>query len=597
MGDYDGNGKKEIYIFATSHDSIFLHVEEPLNHDKIIINRMFITTIGVNTHKQPSYGIKINGLEKMSNQASFKSLIFTINGFFDYNTRFSAQIDIKNKRIIKTEGLHFPPYISAICDVDNDGRKEAFIWGEVPSNTFDTVPFSDSKAWFMILNNKMKFKYPPISFPSHYGISFSFPVGSPGNYKIYFFYSKTRNSLSTLYLYDTSKHQLKDTHIKLKVSAKSLIKTGQNRTLIIRTKKRKFYLLSETGKLKKLPNCPSIVFPYTKRSFLCTFRGKQSYFFPTKNPLGYMLLNDHFEKLAFLKLNNSFNYHYHITFWRIMHGKKVQLLVYNDDKPFLFNISRNPYYYIWPLIYLAVFGFFLAFVYAISYSQKQRLKKKEELEKRILSLQLITLKGQIRPHFIFNALNAIMANINLGQYDLAYKYLGKFSRLLRMLYAEENKLVVSLHREMDFVRNYLEIEHFRFKENLIFSITIDDDINQDILIPRMLIQIFVENAIKHGIKNLNKPGKINIHIYQDKKSIIIEIEDNGIGRKAAAKKPANQKSGYGLKVVNDMIAIHKKQTGIQVNYHYIDLYSPDGKAEGTKVVVQILKQRHKRQKK
>ncbi len=593
VGDYDGNGKKEIYIFATSHDSIFLHAEEPLNNDKIIINRMFITTVGLDINKQPIYELYIYGLENVDN-TPYKTLLFSINGKFDYNVRFSARVNISKQRIIKTQGLHFPPVVSAVCDVDNDGKKEIFILGNSPRNTPDTISFTDKKTWFMVLNDKMGFKYPPLSFPSHYGNSVSLPVGSPGNYKIYFFYAKTWYAVPTIFVYDTTTHKLMHTNIKIDAAGVAILKHGLNFKLLIKTKKPEFYLLTGQNKLTKLTSCPPIVVPTVRITRESTFRGKPAYLFPTANPNGYMLLNRHFKKLAFLELGQAFNYHDHYTYWRLRHGKKVQFLVYNDEKPFLFNLSRNPFYYLWPLIYLAVFGLFLGLVMVISYSQKQRLRKKEEMEKKMLSLQLITLKGQMRPHFIFNALNAIMANINLGQYDLAYKYLGKFSRLLRMLYSEEEKLVVTLQRELEFVESYLEIEHFRFKENLTFAITTDADVNINIPIPRMLVQIFVENAIKHGIKNLERPGKVTLHIYQDKKNIYIEIADNGIGRKAAAKFPASQTSGYGLKVVNDMIAIHKKQTGIQVCYRYIDLYAPDGRAKGTKVVVQIQKLRQKK---
>ena len=128
----------------------------------------------------------------------------------------------------------------------------------------------------------------------------------------------------------------------------------------------------------------------------------------------------------------------------------------------------------------------------------------------------------------------------------------------------------------------------RFKEKLSFEININEKANLQILIPRMLVQIFVENAIKHGLRKSQKPGHLKIEVYPAENGTEIIIEDNGIGREAAGriKKPFDS-TGYGLKVVNDMIAMHKNQTGIGVTYQYVDLFTDRGEPAGTKVIIQV----------
>ncbi|HFB61883.1 MAG TPA: hypothetical protein ENJ69_02755, partial [Bacteroidetes bacterium] len=562
LGDFDGNGKKELYCLGTCNDSVFLRTEEPLNNDKVLINRMFITTVDLDINKNPSFRSDIFGLHDM-NGDHFKDFVFSIYGNFNINKRFVAWVDLHNQVLHRTRNFHFPSYVTEIKDVDGDGKKEVFLCSMAPNNADSAVPFSDSKNWFMVLNDTLGFKYPPLSLPSHYGGCTSLAIGRPGKYALAADYYKASGVKRSILFYDTHQFKLKKSVFRNNVTNATLVTDGKRIQLLVHTSKGKYFLLSGPGSRRQ------ITFDYAitsteKRIHGIQFKGKTAYFFSTANPNGLLLVNRKFKKLAFLNISTFTNGPIFEYFWKLHHGRKTQLLVYGD-KPHLFDMKRNPFYYTWPLVYLAVFGLILGLVLLLSYSQKQRLKKKQEQEKQMLRLQLITIKGQMRPHFIFNALNSIMANINLGQYDIAYKYLGKFSRLLRLLYSEEEKLSVTLAGEIEFVENYLEIEHLRFKEKLSFEIIINEKANLQILIPRMLVQIFVENAIKHGLRKSQRPGHLKIEIYPIKNGTEITIEDNGIGREAAGriKKPFDS-TGYGLKVVNDMTSMHKKQTGIEV---------------------------------
>jgi two-component sensor histidine kinase len=499
-----------------------------------------------------------------------------------------ACVDIKNKKIRKTRGLHFPQWITEIADIDNDNKNEIFTRAWAPNNCDSALPYPDTKAWFTVFNDTLGFQYPPIGLPSRYGSCNSMAIGRPGHYTILADYGYGNGLGRSLLAYDTVTHKLKKTQFQNNVQNAVLLRSGKKIQLLIHTNKNKYYLLTSPESIRQI-HLDYDIEAQEDSHVETNFRGKNTFLFSSAQPKGLLLLNSHFKKLAFLPLTSArFAYAgYHS--WRLRNGKKVQLLINTETQPLLFNIKKNPYYYTWPLVYLAVFGFFLGLVLLISFSQKQRIKKKQELENKMLRLQLITLKGQMRPHFIFNALNSIMANINLGQQEIAYKYLGKFSRLLRMLYSEEEKLSVSLKRELEFVENYLELEHLRYKEEFSFEINVDKNVDTSVQIPRMLIQIFVENGIKHGIRQTRNPGFIQIKAYSEKSQLIIEVEDNGIGRQAASQiKRPYLNSGYGLKVVNDMIAMHKRQTGIQLKYRYVDLYTPEGKAAGTRVVIEVL---------
>lgn len=167
-------------------------------------------------------------------------------------------------------------------------------------------------------------------------------------------------------------------------------------------------------------------------------------------------------------------------------------------------------------------------------AKKNREKLEQaKIQEALRNSQLIALKAQMNPHFIFNALNSIQEFIVLNDKINANFYLGKFADLMRLTLDLSNKEVISLHDELKVLKLYLELENLRFEENFEYTITtheISDELS--IKIPAMLIQPYVENAVKHGL--LHKPGlkKLSITFTLKNSDILVcIIEDNGIGLK------------------------------------------------------------------
>ncbi|NOQ71517.1 MAG: hypothetical protein GQ574_05925 [Crocinitomix sp.] len=140
------------------------------------------------------------------------------------------------------------------------------------------------------------------------------------------------------------------------------------------------------------------------------------------------------------------------------------------------------------------------------------------------------LRSQITPHFLFNSLATIQGMILSGKRETAANYLSKFSRLVRLILQNSRHKVVSLDDELEAIKNYLELQKARFSEAFDFLIEVGENINgENTYIPPMLIQPFVENAIDHGFKNIDRKGNLKINIYLEKQSLICQIIDNGIG--------------------------------------------------------------------
>lgn len=232
----------------------------------------------------------------------------------------------------------------------------------------------------------------------------------------------------------------------------------------------------------------------------------------------------------------------------------------------------------------AVFFIFLGF--AISNRRRHKQQEKLETEKKMAQLQLLTLKNQIDPHFTYNAINSVASAVLKEDKEQAYRFFVKFSGLIRSIMRSSDLLVRSLDEEIAFVTDYLEIQKFRFKNKFDYSIVVSDDINRDMLLPKTVIQTFAENALKHGILHLESGGRLAISVSKNVEGIIIEVEDNGIGRARAAELSAGS-TGKGLAILRGYFDYYNLYNREKINFGIIDLLDAEGKASGTKVVIKI----------
>ena len=170
----------------------------------------------------------------------------------------------------------------------------------------------------------------------------------------------------------------------------------------------------------------------------------------------------------------------------------------------------------------------------IKYDAEKKKQEAELLQLKAVKLQLKALRAQMNPHFMFNSLNSIQNYITNDQIDSASKYLAQFAKLMRHSLDYSDMDGISLENEIEFLGDYLKInKNLRFGK-LDYKITIDDDIEEDIMcVPTMIVQPYVENAIEHGLRS-QEGGliKIDFHLHDDN-TIFCTIEDNGVGREVA----------------------------------------------------------------
>lgn len=219
-------------------------------------------------------------------------------------------------------------------------------------------------------------------------------------------------------------------------------------------------------------------------------------------------------------------------------------------------------------------------------------KKSKEKRRVNQLLALKSLRSQMNPHFIFNALNSVNSFISKNDERSANKFLSDFSKLMRMVLDHSHEDLITLNQELDTIELYLKLEQYRFREKMDYELTVEEAIEKDqFMIPPMLIQPFIENAVWHGLRYKEDFGKLYVSIKGQGEGVVIEIQDDGIGRlKSQALKTKNQQqnSSKGLHNTSERIKVINELYKTNISLQVSDLYA-DKTEVGTRIVLSIPK--------
>jgi len=225
------------------------------------------------------------------------------------------------------------------------------------------------------------------------------------------------------------------------------------------------------------------------------------------------------------------------------------------------------------------------------FNQIKLLREKVQLEKNLSKSVLTSIKSQMNPHFYYNALNTIQAYIFTNDPDNASKYLNKFSKLTRRILELSEQDFITLSEEIDTLKLYLELEEVRFDGDFIYSFEIDESVDIEIVrVPSMLIQPYVENAIKHGLLHKTGDKKLTIRCVIRAEVLYIEIEDNGIGRKRSSElnviKHEKHKS-FALEANAKRLEVLNQNQTKKVGVEILDKLDEVNQPAGTTVIITI----------
>ena len=267
---------------------------------------------------------------------------------------------------------------------------------------------------------------------------------------------------------------------------------------------------------------------------------------------------------------------------------KIKQIDFKINKPFWLNTFF--------LIYMSLI--LIALLYTFYKYQIQKIEKKNQLlldkvnlEKNLNQSKLKAIKSQMNPHFFYNALNTIQSYILSNDKKQAVSYLSKFSTLTRTILEMSEKENITLSDEIKTLGLYLDIEKARFDEDFSYEINIAYGIDiENIKIPSMLLQPYVENAVKHGLLHKKGEKKLTIDFERILDSLKITIDDNGIGRQKSAELNAIKNKdhlSFATEAMQNRIALlnQYKQKNIAINFE--DKFNKNEQSLGTKVIIEI----------
>lgn len=221
----------------------------------------------------------------------------------------------------------------------------------------------------------------------------------------------------------------------------------------------------------------------------------------------------------------------------------------------------------------------LVLFYIIRVSKQRRIANQQ--------LALRSLRSQMNPHFIFNALNSVNSFISMSDERSANRFLTEFSTLMRTVMENSEYDFISLTKELEIIKIYVELEHFRFNDKFSYQLNIDNDLDsEEYVLPPMLIQPYIENAIWHGLRYKETKGELIVSFTKERDKLKITIQDDGIGRKKSKEiKTKNQKKNKStaLKNINERVKLFADLHKIKVKVSINDLYE-----DGSGTVVTLL---------
>jgi hypothetical protein len=300
-----------------------------------------------------------------------------------------------------------------------------------------------------------------------------------------------------------------------------------------------------------------------------------------KNETDTIQIDSYFLDEEFYFNSDHFNFpgNYELVIEPVLAGNKIK----EEQKlRFKFKVLPPPlksktFSFIQISIWGSVILLLLAFIFTVYYIFNKRKLLKARQQKELTRLKLKSIQSQLNPHFMFNALSSIQNLMNKNDIDGANRYLGKFSGLTRKVLDSSDAEMISLDDELKILEDYIQMEQLRF--GFMYEIKTGENINTtNIEVPTMLLQPFVENAVKHGVSALNRDGKIRILASRIQNDLILRVEDNGTG---FSEESINGNS-KGIKLVKERIALLNQSFGSET----LELKINSGES-GTTVILKL----------
>jgi len=288
----------------------------------------------------------------------------------------------------------------------------------------------------------------------------------------------------------------------------------------------------------------------------------------------------------------------HLAFYNLSPGKytlhvkggnQYNDLLSNEDEVV---IIVEPYWWQTTWFKLSCLVFTIALATFLIRRRIVHIRHEASFKQKIAETEMMALRSQMNPHFIFNSLNSIENFMMQNEKRLASSYLNKFAKLIRMILDSSRNELVPLAKDIDALRLYVDLEQLRFNNNFCFRLHVDPLLlNGDYKVPALLIQPYVENAIVHGLAHSERNDlSLTVSAILEGEYIHYSIEDNGIGRKLSSYYNQQNRSHHqsvGLTITEERINIFNRKQHANGRVAITDLFDKNNESSGTKVDILV----------
>jgi hypothetical protein len=470
-------------------------------------------------------------------------------------------------------------------DLNHDGFREIMPYGYAAGNIGEEeMPFHDQSAWLTVLDRNLQFVFDPVSFAGSF--TMARPMLHPGaiDTVAYLLVSRGEPDSSAVF---------RSFGINGLLPGRTPLQSSANSGLVtVNRKGEPVYALIETER--------GIIILNDKKQLtrVIEFKGTLDLKMMDIDPGGT-------EEILALSLGEGTATIYRSGFIRpavadlgpelrgepqvsVIYGQGEwpKLFLQSDTRQLVLEYRPNPLYLASFVFYPLVYAAFIAFVLLIQFSQKRVLARREDEKKKITELQMALLRNQLDPHFTLNALNAVLSMVELSEKEKARESLLRFSGLYREILLSAGKSTRSLAEELVFCREYLALEQLRYMNRFAFIVNLQPGINDELPVPKLVIQLFAENSVKHGLAGLASGGILEINVKGTGSELTIEVRDNGVGR-AHAVNDHHSSTGKGMKLMSELFDLCNSHFDESYGYTVSDLSDGNGNPSGTLVTITI----------
>jgi len=585
IGDFDNDGKDEVFLFSRIKDTLYIHCVDPINN-KIEFQNKAITKVHEIWGKY-DYSIYPGVLYDMDYDG-VKEIYFSINTGYSTKPRNLFVYNFLKDTILKSPESCTPMFLPIAYDFDDDTVPELFCSTNAFGNCDFSRKYSDQYSWLMVFNPDLSFKFDPIPFNIYPSTTRVGIINEKDNFVFVFnYYVGIEKHSSLMALVNSKGLMCKTKYLNedFKSSLFEIINDPLDYSFI--------YLINKTGEvfkidaslnIKRHSRIPELSYPNNYYKFDIDNDGRDEYIFSGKLLNKFIITRHDFRNAISVSLEKRKR---NISLFSLKQENSVNTQLCLDTEEYFYHFSygkalvHNYWYF-----FLVINTIFIYLIfYIVTKIKEYRKLKIKDTQRKISELQIKSFQNQIDPHFTFNLLESFGSLIHEHNTEKANFIFINYTKLLKSTIINSDRVFIPLKEELDFVKSYLDLEMFRYNNKFSYQINVCDEECGQIIIPKMLVHIFAENSIKHGIKHLEGNGKLDINGYRKNGTFIIQVIDNGVGRKKA-KEYASFSTGKGLESINQILDLYYNLYKIKINYQINDL-EKDSKPLGTQVDINI----------